>query len=67
MYIPFLAHPLGWVVLGVGGYALYRTGKKKGQQGAVKKLEEPASSTKTENEAKTTTAAKNAAATTAKK
>ncbi len=47
MHIPLLANPFGWVILGVGGYALYKTGKKKGQQGAVKKLEEPTSSTTT--------------------
>lgn len=30
-YLPLTASPLGWVILGVGGYALYKAGKKKGQ------------------------------------
>nr|WP_319490414.1 hypothetical protein [uncultured Desulfobacter sp.] len=30
-YLPLAAPPLGWVILGVGGYALYKAGKKKGQ------------------------------------
>jgi hypothetical protein len=28
---PLIATPIGWVVLGLGGYALYRFGKKKGE------------------------------------
>lgn len=35
IYIPFTATPLGWVILGVGGYALYRAGKKKGEEEAA--------------------------------
>lgn len=31
LYIPLTTNPLGWVILGVGGYALYRAGKKKGE------------------------------------
>ena len=35
IYIPFTATPLGWVVLGLGGYYLYRAGKKKGEEEAA--------------------------------
>lgn len=28
--IPLLGSPIGWVVLGAGGYILYKAGKKKG-------------------------------------
>ncbi len=34
-YLPLTASPLGWVILGVGGYALYKAGKKKGQDEAA--------------------------------
>lgn len=30
--IPLTATPLGWLLLGLGGYALYRTGKKRGAE-----------------------------------
>lgn len=30
-YLPLAASPLGWAILGAGGYALYKAGKKKGQ------------------------------------
>ena len=30
-FLPLTASPLGWIVLSVGGYALYKAGKKKGQ------------------------------------
>lgn len=30
-YLPLTTNPLGWVILGVGGYALYKAGKKKGE------------------------------------
>lgn len=53
-YLPLTASPLGWIILGVGGYALYKAGKKKGE-------EEIAASQITEvpgkaDQAKTTTA-----------
>lgn len=32
LHAPFLAHPLGWLILGIGGYALYQSGRKKGEQ-----------------------------------
>ncbi|PID75296.1 MAG: hypothetical protein CSA20_07785 [Deltaproteobacteria bacterium] len=34
-YIPLTTNPIGWVILGLGGYALYRSGKKKGQEEAA--------------------------------
>ncbi len=34
-YLPLTASPLGWVILGAGGYALYKVGKKKGQDEAA--------------------------------
>lgn len=35
IYIPLTATPLGWLILGAGGYALYRAGKKKGAEETV--------------------------------
>ncbi len=35
LHIPLLTHPLGWLVLGIGGLALYRTGKKQAQREAA--------------------------------
>ncbi len=32
VHLPFLAHPFGWLILGLGGYALYRSGKKRAEQ-----------------------------------
>ncbi|MGI6657069.1 MAG: hypothetical protein ACOX5Z_09655 [Desulfobulbus sp.] len=32
LHIPLLSSPLGWIVLGIGGYALYQAGKKSGEQ-----------------------------------
>ncbi|PIE57042.1 MAG: hypothetical protein CSA34_01710 [Desulfobulbus propionicus] len=32
LYVPLTAHPLGWLILGAGGYALYKAGKKKGEK-----------------------------------
>jgi len=32
IYIPLISNPVGWVILGLGGYALYKSGKKKGQE-----------------------------------
>nr|WP_320012566.1 hypothetical protein [uncultured Desulfobulbus sp.] len=34
-YIPLTATPVGWLVLGLGGYALYKSGKKKGEEEAA--------------------------------
>jgi hypothetical protein len=31
-YIPLTTNPVGWLILGLGGYALYKSGKKKGQE-----------------------------------
>ncbi len=31
-YIPLTTTPVGWLVLGIGGYALYRAGRKKGEE-----------------------------------
>jgi len=32
IYIPFTATPIGWLILGLGGYALYKRGRKKGEE-----------------------------------
>lgn len=32
LYIPLTTNPVGWVILGLGGYALYKAGKKKGEE-----------------------------------
>lgn len=32
LYVPLTTNPVGWVILGLGGYALYKSGKKKGQE-----------------------------------
>lgn len=51
-YLPLTASPLGWVILGVGGYALYKAGKKKGQdEVAASQITHPPD---TEDKAKTT-------------
>ncbi len=31
-WTPLVFTPFGWLTLGIGGYALYRLGKKKGEQ-----------------------------------
>jgi len=31
-YIPLTATPVGWLILGLGGYALYKKGKKAGEE-----------------------------------
>lgn len=33
--IPLTTSPIGWVILGIGGYALYRAGKKRGADKAA--------------------------------
>jgi len=55
-YLPLTASPLGWVILGVGGYALYKAGKKKGQdEVAASQIKEAPD---TEDKAKKTTTTK---------
>lgn len=55
-YLPLTASPLGWVILGVGGYALYKAGKKKGQDevDASQITEVPDTEGKAKTKAKTT-------------
>lgn len=33
--IPLTTNPIGWLILGLGGYALYKAGKKKGEEESV--------------------------------
>jgi hypothetical protein len=56
-YLPLTASPLGWVILGVGGYALYKAGKKKGQDevAAAEITQAPEKEDKAKTTAKTTT------------
>ena len=35
LYIPLTTSPVGWAILAVGGYALYKAGKKKGEEEAA--------------------------------
>ena len=53
---PLIATPVGWIVLGLGGYALYRFGRKKGEAEA----EVLTQGKVTEQTAKTTTDKKGA-------
>lgn len=32
LYIPLTTTPLGWLILGLGGYTLYKAGRKKGEE-----------------------------------
>ena len=32
MPVPFFSHPIGWLVLGAVGYAIFRSGKKAGEK-----------------------------------
>jgi hypothetical protein len=32
IYIPLTTTPIGWLILGLGGYALYKRGRKKGEE-----------------------------------
>ncbi len=34
-HLPLTTTPVGWLILGLGGYALYQAGKKKGEEEAV--------------------------------
>ncbi|MGE4560045.1 MAG: hypothetical protein AB7E77_07580 [Desulfobulbus sp.] len=36
-HIPLTTTPVGWLILGLGAYTLYRTGKKKGEEEAAAK------------------------------
>ncbi len=41
-YLPLTTNPLGWVILGASGYALYRAGKKRGlENSAASRIVEP--------------------------
>jgi hypothetical protein len=31
-YLPLTTTPVGWLILGLGGYALYQSGKRKGEE-----------------------------------
>lgn len=31
-YIPLTTTPIGWLILGLGGYTLYKRGRKKGEE-----------------------------------
>ena len=55
IYIPLTASPLGWLILGVGGYALYRAGKKKGTEEAAAAQITEAPDEKPKKKAKTKT------------
>lgn len=35
IYIPLTTTPIGWLILGFGGYALYKQGRKKGEEEAA--------------------------------
>lgn len=35
IYLPLTTTPVGWLILGLGGYALYKAGKKKGSDEAA--------------------------------
>ena len=40
--LPLLSNPVGWLILGIGGYLLYKSGKSAGrQEGEEKKSELP--------------------------
>ena len=39
MHLPLLVTPLGWVVLGVSGYLLYKAGEKSGKKETEKSVE----------------------------
>lgn len=46
IYIPLTASPIGWIILGASGYALYRAGKKKGiDEAAASQITAPPEST----------------------
>jgi uncharacterized membrane protein len=35
IYVPLTTTPIGWLILGFGGYALYKKGRKKGEEEAA--------------------------------
>lgn len=42
IYLPLTTTPVGWVILGLGGYALYKAGKQKGlEEAAASQIIEP--------------------------
>ncbi len=55
-YIPLTTNPLGWLLLGAGGYALYKTGKKRGKDQAaaarISPVSEPETPAKKKGETK---------------
>ncbi len=32
IYVPLTTTPIGWLILSFGGYALYKKGKKRGEE-----------------------------------
>jgi len=39
MHLALLCNPLGWAVLGVAGYLIYRSGKSSGKKDVKKEAE----------------------------
>lgn len=35
IYVPLMTTPVGWMVLGLSGYALYNAGRRKGEEEAA--------------------------------
>ena len=35
IYVPLTATPIGWLILGLGGYMLYKKGRKSGEEEAA--------------------------------
>ena len=35
LYVPLTTTPMGWLILGLGGYALYKKGKRVGEEEAA--------------------------------
>lgn len=53
--IPLTTNPVGWLLLGLGGYALYRAGKRKGEEEtAAAKISEVPPSAEAKNQKPTT-------------
>jgi len=57
IYVPLTTTPIGWLILGFGGYALYKKGKKRGEEEAAAS-QITAVPAQIETEEKTTTKAK---------
>ena len=48
--LPFTTSPLGWLILGISGYSLYKAGKKKGtNEVAASKITKTQESEQTKN------------------